>query len=56
MCVVKSRKCSYRNCNKDISNMRFNAKYCCRNHKSYERLYKLREYVKKVSTKGSTEV
>ena len=41
------RICSYRNCNNDISNMRTNAKFCCRNHKSYEKLYKLREKIKK---------
>ncbi len=43
---MKIRKCSYRNCNKDISEMRENAKFCCRNHKSYERLYKYREKIK----------
>lgn len=45
------RKCAYRNCNKDISDMRNDAKYCCRNHKSYEKLYKKREESKKGSTK-----
>lgn len=48
---MKTRKCLYRNCNKDISNMRTDAKFCCRNHKSYERLYKLRDKNKKGSTK-----
>lgn len=41
------KKCTYRNCDKDISNMRQNAKFCCRNHKSYENLYRKREKIKK---------
>jgi hypothetical protein len=45
-----NRSCKYRNCDKDISYMRKDAKFCCRNHKSYERLYKLRE-LKRGSTK-----
>jgi hypothetical protein len=31
------RKCQYRNCEKDISHMRKDAKYCCRLHKVYEK-------------------
>ena len=46
------RICLYRNCNKDISNMRTNAKFCCRNHKSYEKLYKLRNKIKKGAQKS----
>ena len=37
------RICQYRNCNKDISVMRKNAKYCSRNCKSCERKYKSNE-------------
>lgn len=37
------RICSYRNCKKDISIMRANAKYCSRNCKSCERKYKSNE-------------
>ena len=42
--------CNYRNCNKDISNMRPDAKFCCRNHKTYENTYKKREKNKKGNT------
>lgn len=41
------KKCKYRNCNNDISNMRSNTKFCCRNHKTYENIYKNREKLKK---------
>jgi len=44
------RKCKYRNCNKDISNMRINAIYCCRKHKTYENIYLKREKIKKGNT------
>jgi hypothetical protein len=37
------RICNYRNCVKDISSMRSNAKYCSRNCKSCERKYKSNE-------------
>jgi len=37
------RKCNYRNCGIDISNMRKDAKYCSRNCKSCERKYNKRE-------------
>lgn len=37
------RICLYRNCKKDISHMRKNAKYCSRNCKSCERKYKSNE-------------
>lgn len=37
------RICQYRNCNKDITYMRPNAKYCSRNCKSCERKYKSNE-------------
>jgi len=37
------RKCNYRNCGKDISNMRKDAKYCSRDCKSCERKYSKRE-------------
>lgn len=37
---MRSRICNYRNCDKDISNMRTNAKFCSRNCKSCERKYK----------------
>lgn len=37
------KKCGYRNCDKDISNMRGNAIFCCRNHKTYEGIYKKRQ-------------
>ena len=33
------RKCMYRNCDKDISNMRSDAKYCSRNCKGCESKY-----------------
>ena len=33
------RKCSYRNCGKDISEMRKNAKFCSRNCKTCESKY-----------------
>ena len=35
--------CNYRNCNKDISHMRPDAKFCCRKHKNYENIYKKRK-------------
>ena len=37
------RICEYRNCNKDISEMRKDAKYCSRNCKTCERKYNKRE-------------
>ena len=46
------KKCAYRNCNKDISDMRCNAKFCCRNHKDYEKIYINREK----SKKGGTDI
>jgi hypothetical protein len=36
------RKCEYRNCKKDISHKRPNAKFCDRNCKSCESKYKRR--------------
>lgn len=30
------KKCAYRNCDKDISQMRKNSNYCCRRHKEIE--------------------
>ncbi len=30
------KKCCYRNCDKDIYDMRSNAKYCCKNHRELE--------------------
>lgn len=38
-----NRICQYRNCIKDITEMRPNAKYCSRNCKSCERKYKSNE-------------
>ncbi len=43
--------CNYRNCNKDISHMRYDSKFCCRNHKTYENIYKKRVKLKKGNTK-----
>lgn len=37
------KRCSYRNCNKVLIDMKTNAKYCSRIHKEYERIYRLRE-------------
>lgn len=37
------KKCGYRNCKKDISNMRGNSKYCCRRHKEIEYVYRKRK-------------
>lgn len=37
------KKCGYRNCDKDVSNMRSNAIFCCRKHKTYEGIYKKRQ-------------
>ena len=37
------RECTYRNCNKDISEMRKDAKFCCVNCKTCERKYKKRK-------------
>jgi len=37
------RICLYRNCKKDITEMRPNAKFCSRNCKSCERKYKSNE-------------
>ena len=39
--------CNYRNCDKDISHMRPDSKFCCRNHKTYENTYKKREKIKR---------
>lgn len=36
------KKCNYRNCDKDISSMRLNSKYCCRRHKEIEYVYRKR--------------
>jgi hypothetical protein len=33
------RKCNYRKCDNDITEMRLNAKFCCRNHKDMEKTY-----------------
>ena len=43
MTIENKRVCSYRNCKKDISYMRRNAKYCCRLHKNLEKTYKNRK-------------
>ena len=43
------RRCNYRNCDKDISNMRKNSSYCCRRHKEIEYLYRKRENNKRES-------
>jgi hypothetical protein len=48
---MNMKKCAYRNCGKDISKMRKDAKFCCRNHKDYEKIYKARE-----SKRGGTEI
>jgi hypothetical protein len=40
---MEKRICEYRNCNKDISEMRKDAKYCSRNCKTCERKYSKRE-------------
>ena len=37
------RKCNYVNCEKDISHLRKNAKYCCRRHKEIEYVYRKRK-------------
>ena len=42
----EKRICKYRNCDKDITDMRKNAKYCSRKHKSYERKYVKRQEIK----------
>jgi hypothetical protein len=43
------RECTYRNCNKDISEMRKDAKFCSRNCKTCERKYikRLEEFINK---------
>lgn len=47
--MEQERKCNYRNCEKDISHMRPNTKYCCRRHKEIEYLYRKRECTKRES-------
>ena len=42
------RICQYRNCKKNIEQMRPNAKFCSRNCKSCERKYKSNEKKEKV--------
>lgn len=46
------RNCNYRNCKKDISHMRPNAKYCSRkckcNERRYIKLSKIREKKSKI--------
>jgi hypothetical protein len=41
--MKEERKCNYRNCSKDITKMRPNAKYCSRNCKGCEAKYDKRE-------------
>jgi len=41
------KKCGYRNCDKDISDMRKNSYYCCRRHKEIEYVYRKREKIKR---------
>lgn len=50
------RKCKYRNCNVDISDMRPNAIFCCRKHKTYENIYVKRDRKIKKSKKGNTDI
>ena len=40
--IVEYRVCSYRNCSKDITTMRSNAKFCCIKCKRNELKYKQR--------------
>lgn len=47
---LNSKICKYRNCNIDISKMRKNAIFCCREHKTYENIYKKRDKNKKGHT------
>jgi hypothetical protein len=37
------RECNYRNCNKDISEMRKDAKFCCVNCRKMEQTYRKRK-------------
>lgn len=41
--MKEERTCNYRNCSKDITKMRVNAKYCSRNCKGCEAKYDKRE-------------
>ena len=50
--INNMKKCGYRNCKKDISEMRRDSKFCCRNHKDYEKIYINREK----SKKGGTDI
>jgi len=47
MSDINIKLCKYRNCYKDISNMRVNTLYCCRRHKEIEYLYRKREKFRK---------
>lgn len=40
------RYCNYRNCKIEITHMRKNALYCCKNHKLNEKKYRKREDIK----------
>lgn len=48
--IEDNRRCGYRNCECDISHMRKNSKYCCREHKNYENMY-IRREIKRVEKK-----
>lgn len=39
------RECEYRNCNNDITEMRKDAKFCCRNCKDMEQTYTKRKKI-----------
>lgn len=39
---MEKRECNYRRCNNDITEMRKDAKFCCRGCKDMERTYKKR--------------
>ena len=44
--ITDIKICNYRNCNKDISNMRKNTSYCCRRHKEIEYVYRKRDFIR----------
>ncbi len=52
------RECNYRNCNNDITEMRKNAKFCCRSCKDNEKKYIKRElqFIEKYSKKELEKV
>jgi len=42
---IEIKLCSYRNCDNSLEFKRSDSKYCCRNHKNYEKEYRKTDIV-----------